>query len=341
MPLLRRTPGTFGLPEGGPAGLNSGFGGALSAGQGRDQARDYARNQQMGRAGHEAMDHAHASGLSPVRSRWLETCANPACGSGWLHLLRSRSAPVFEGGWTCSPKCTRALVAEAVRRELEGRAEPVEARRHRIPLGLTMLEQGWITAGQLRSALEAQRTAGGGRLGSWLVRRQGVSEMLVTRALGLQWSCPVLWIDFHDAEALTAVLPRLFVDAFGALPLRVAASKLLYLGFEDRLDPVLALAIERMTGLRVESGLVQSSLFGPAHASMLGAKFPRVALIETGSEKAAVHALAKAVERARPVGAKVARVHECLWLRMTLTPRTGPLPEIDSVEDLICSIGAH
>ena len=59
------------------------------------------------------------------------------------------------------------------------------------------------------------------------------------------------------------LLPRLFVDAFGALPLRVAAGKLLYLGFEDRLDPVLALAVERMSGLRVESGLVQESLFAP------------------------------------------------------------------------------
>ncbi|MDR3774261.1 MAG: hypothetical protein P4L26_12980 [Terracidiphilus sp.] len=327
MPLLRRTSGPSGFPEDGPAGPSRGFGGAVSAGPGL--------------ALHEVTDPAPAYGLGPARSRWLETCANPACGSGWLHLLRSRSAPVFEGGWTCSPKCTRARVAQAVRRELEGRTEPAELRPHRIPLGLTMLEQGWITAPQLRSALEAQRTAGGGRLGWWLVRHQGVSEKLVTRALGLQWSCPVLWLDFHDAEALTGLLPRLFVDAFGALPLRLAASKLLYLGFEDRLDPMLALATERMTGLRVESGLVQSSLFGPAHTRMLGAKFPRVALIEAGSEMAAVHALAKAVERARPVEAKVARVHECLWLRMTLTPRTGPLPEIDSVEDLICSIGTH
>jgi len=58
-----------------------------------------------------------------------------------------------------------------------------------------------------------------------------VSEQLVTRALGLQWSCPVLPLEYHDAQALTALMPRLFVEAFGALPLRVAAGKLLYLGF--------------------------------------------------------------------------------------------------------------
>jgi len=60
--------------------------------------------------------------------------------------------------------------------------------------------------------------AGAGRLGHWLERQQGVSEQLVTRALGLQWSCPVMPLEFHDAEALAVLVPRLFVDAFGALP---------------------------------------------------------------------------------------------------------------------------
>jgi len=204
-----------------------------------------------------------------------------------------------------------------------------------------MLEQGWITSIQLRQALEAQKTAGGGRLGQWLVRQQGVNERLVTRALGLQWSCPVLPLEFHDAEALTVLLPRLFVDAFGALPLRVAAGKLLYLGFQDTLDPVLALAIERMTGLRVESGLVQESLFVPAHARMLDARFPRVELIEASSELVAVHAISKAIEKARPVNARLVRVHDCLWLRMSRRPPTGLLPDAATVEDLICSIGGH
>jgi hypothetical protein len=204
-----------------------------------------------------------------------------------------------------------------------------------------MLEHGWITSLQLRRALEAQKAAGGGRLGQWLVRQQGVNERLVTRALGLQWSCPVLALEFHDAEALTALLPRLFVDAFGALPLRVAAGRLLYLGFEERLDPVLSLAIERMTGLRVESGLVQGSLFGPAHSRMLGARFPRVELIEASSELSAVHALSKAVEKTRPVEARLVRVHDCLWLRMAHRPQAGPVPETASVEDLICSIGSR
>ena len=268
----------------------------------------------------------------------LETCSNPHCGSGWLKLWRSRRAPVFEDGWCCSKACTRVQVETALRRELDLGSAAHETHRHRIPLGLAMLERGWITGSQLRGALEAQRSAGGGRLGHWLIRRQGVSEQLVTRALGLQWSCPVLALESRD-PGLTALMPRLFADAFGALPIRVAAEKILYLGFEDRLDPVLALAIERMTGLRVECGLVPGSLFRPAHERMMKARYPGVELIEAGSDGSLGRVLAHAVERARPVASRLIRVHECLWLRMWLRPQYGVVPELDSVRDLICAAG--
>jgi hypothetical protein len=276
-----------------------------------------------------------------VRPGLFETCANPGCLSGWLHLLRSRSAPVFEGGWNCSVACTTARLQAAVHRELEGRPTAPEVHRHRIPLGLVMLEQGWITSGQLRRALEAQKAAGTGRLGYWLVSQQGVSEQLVIRALGLQWSCPVLPLEFHDAEGLARFVPRFFVDAFGALPLRLAAGKLLYLGFEDRLDPVLALAIERMMRLRVESGLVLESLFRPAHARMVSCTFPPVELIEAASEHTLAHVLSKSIEQARPTESRLVRVHDFLWLRMWLRPQRGPLPDAALVKDLICSVGAH
>jgi hypothetical protein len=294
----------------------------------------------------EDLTRAQASSdwLDPMpRSRvgLFETCANTGCSSGWLHLWRSRSAPVFEGGWNCSAACSTARIQAAVRREMDGRGVSQDSHRHRIPLGLVMLEQGWINNAQLRQALEAQRTARGGRLGHWLTRQCGVSEQMVTRALGLQWSCPVLPMEYHDAEALTVLLPRLFVDAFGALPLRVAVGKLVYLGFEDRLDPMLALAIGRMTGLRVESGLVQGSLFRGAHTRMLKSRFPSVELIEATSEPAIAHVLAKAIERVRPVESRLVRVHDCLWLRLWKRPQQGALPDPASVQDLVCSIGPH
>ena len=190
-----------------------------------------------------------------MKTGLFEACANLNCRTGWLHLWRNRSVPVFENGWTCSPACTAVRVTAAVNRELDGRGYAGESHRHRIPLGLVMLEQGWITQTQLRRALEAQKAARTGRLGEWLVRQRAVSEATVTRALGLQWSCPVLPLELHDAAAMTVAMPRLFVDAFGALPLRLAGGRVLYLGFEERLDPVLALSTERMTGLQVECGI--------------------------------------------------------------------------------------
>jgi len=294
-----------------------------------------AREFEIGRPAPHRLGRA----LAGARAGLFETCANPACASGWLHLWRSRSAPVFEDGWNCSARCTAARIASALGREMDGRGTAPESHRHRIPLGLVMLEQGWITSAQLRQALQAQKGARAGRLGHWLVRLEGVSEQLVTRALGLQWSSPVLPMDMRDGEALTAVVPRLFVDAFGALPLRVAAGKILYMGFEDRIDPVLALAVERMTGLRVENGLVQGSLFRSAHTRLLHAQFPPVELIEAVSEQALVPALARSIERARPVQSRLVRVHDCLWLRMWRQEQSGPLPEVASVQDLICSIG--
>lgn len=279
-------------------------------------------------------------GLPPERGAGLfETCANPACSSGWLHLWRSRTAPVFEGGWSCSAACTAAQIGRAVRRELDGRGAMPQSHRHRVPLGLLMMEQGWITAAQLKGALQAQKAAGTGRLGQFLIRCAGVSERLVTRALSLQWSCPVLPLDVHDPEGLAPLAPRLFIDAFGALPLRVAAGKLLYVGFEERLDPVLALAMERMSGLRVECGLVHGSEFHPAHERMMQAAFPSVELLEVASEPALVKMLARAVERERPVESRLVRVHDCLWMRMWRTPRRGPVPERDAVLDVVCTLG--
>ncbi len=271
----------------------------------------------------------------------LRTCANPRCGSGWLRLWRNREAPIFEGGWCCSFECTLERVEAALGREMDARGAVRENYRHRIPLGLAMLEQGWITSIALRTALAAQRAAGSGRLGEWLVRQRSSSEELVTRALGLQWGCPVLNMEFHNPEDLTALLPRLFIDAFGALPLRVAAGRILYLGFEDRIDPALALATERMTGLHVEAGLVRGSFFRPAHAHALEARFPPVELIEAATERALALALTKVLEETHPVNARLARIHDCFWLRIWRRRQTGPLPDSGSIRDVIASTATH
>ena len=282
-------------------------------------------------------------GVEPAsgNSGLLRTCSNPNCASGWLHLWRSREVPVFESGWCCSSECTAARVREAIRREMDARGPSRDPHRHRIPLGLTMLEQGWITPQALRAALDAQRSAGSGRIGEWLVRQRSASEAQVTRALGRQWGCPVLGLDLCSPEDLTSLLPRFFIDAFGALPLRVAAGKILYLGFEDRVDRALALGVERMTGLRVEIGLIEGSVFRPAQQSTLHASFPPVELVEASTEESLTVSLVAAIEKAQPVEARLVRIHDCFWLRIWRRPQSGPVPMPDSICDLIAAAAAH
>lgn len=91
---------------------------------------------------------------------------------------------MFESGWTCSAEYTNARVRSAASRELDGRGVERDGRPHRIPIGLLMLEQGWITQAQLRMAIDSQKSASAGRLGQWLIRQQAVNETMAIRALG-------------------------------------------------------------------------------------------------------------------------------------------------------------
>jgi hypothetical protein len=198
-------------------------------------------------------------------------CGNAECASGWTIPWRSRRRPIFEGQWGCSGRCVLAMVRAALRREhgdglSEGSATP---HRHRVPLGLLMLAQGWITQPQLQRALAAQRENGTGRIGDWLMSECGVSASRITRGLSMQWGCPVLTAEGFSPEAMSLVMPKVFVEQFGVLPLRVAGSRILYLGSTNRLDASAALATEQMSELKVESGVIEGSIYEPARDKLL------------------------------------------------------------------------
>lgn len=268
----------------------------------------------------------------------LTECSNPKCDSGWLHLLRSRSVPVFEGGWNCSAECTQIRLEKAIQRERSIDLDPPADLPFRVPLGTLMLQKGWISKDQLEKALEGQQLTGNGRLGEFL-REEGVNEQFITRALGIQRNCPVLASDEHDPYAFASLIPKIFVETFGALPMRLALGKILYLGFEDRLDPLFAEALGRMHGFRVENGIVQESSFRAARKRMLEVKFPSTEVLEAVSEEALARSLTRAIERAKPLEAKLVRVNDFLWLRMWRVCQIGPIPPVEEVQDVICSIG--
>ena len=273
-------------------------------------------------------------------------CGYAECSSGWTVPWRSRKRPVFEGQWGCSGRCVLALVRAAVQRELGDGVVGSQPHRHRVPLGLVMLAQGWITHPQLRRALEAQRENGSGRIGDWLVSECGLDAEQITRGLSMQWSCPVLPMKGFAPEAMALVMPRVFVDEFGLLPLRVAGSRILYLAFEDRLDAAAALAIEQMTELKVESGLVDGKEFQPARRQLLEHESVPVK-IEVAADSHALSARITAiVEQKQPVASRLVRLHQYYWLRLWLErgaiSGVGSLPKnSEDVRDFVFTLGGR
>ncbi|MFZ0663286.1 MAG: hypothetical protein WAM66_11385 [Acidobacteriaceae bacterium] len=270
-------------------------------------------------------------------ARTFPACANPRCASGWLHLWRKRRVPVVESGWLCSPACTRARVGDLLRREM-AEANPATAHRHRIPIGLVLLTQGWITHDELRQALESQRAGSPMRLGEWLVANRGLNESRLAQALGIQWSCPVFSLEKHSDAFPVTVVPRLLSEGFGFVPLRLTASGVLYLAFEDRIDHSIALAVERITRLRVESGLLGASEFRQAQERALQSHFPRARMIEAGSLDLLADAFTKHIEREKPGESRLVRIRNLFWLRLWSRPDTPGLVQGGGVEDAIGSV---
>jgi hypothetical protein len=250
-----------------------------------------------------------------------------------------RRVPVLEEGWLCSPACTRARVEDLLRRE-QTATRPFAAHRHRVPIGLVLLDQGWITHENLKHALAAQRGGAGLRLGEWLVANRGLDEELLTQALGLQWSCPIFSLEKHGGGIPATVVPRLLAESLGFVPLRLTPSGVLYLAFEDRIDHSLTLAVERITGLRVESGLLNASEFRSAQQQFQQGRFARARLIEAGSLGLLAEAFARQIEKLKPANARLARLHDLFWLRLWHRGEdTAPhAAQNQGIEDIIGSV---
>lgn len=283
----------------------------------------------------------------------MNTCMNADCNTGWLRLWRRRNVPRFEGQWACSADCMLALIEQAVQREL-GDGTPLEPKKHkhRIPLGLLMLSHGWITQEQLRRALDSQKEAGGkARIGAWLMRQCNLSEEKVTRALSMQWGCPVLSFSGHPLETMSTLIPRLLLDTYGMVPLRNGSSRVAYLAFEDRLDSSVALAVERMNGIHIEPGVVTASQFLRAQERIMRAPFPKAQLVEAKSSTLVAREIAAVIERLRPHQARLVRMHRYFWLRVwhnpslsTMQSHPAPVnlvPRIHQVEDVLIRLQAE
>jgi Type II secretion system (T2SS), protein E, N-terminal domain len=275
-------------------------------------------------------------------------CGNLECESGWTMPWRNRRRPIFEGQWGCSGRCVLAMVRAAVRRELGdgGTSAALSPHRHRVPLGLLMLAQGWITHPQLQKALAAQRESGTGKIGEWLLSECGVEAEQITRGLSMQWGCPVLTMEGFSPEAMSLAMPKVLVEKFGLLPLRVAGSRILYLGFADRLDASVAFATEQMTGLKVESGVVEGASFEAARRRLLACDGVETKLEAVEDKDAMAAKITAILEQKQPIASRLVRLHQYYWLRMWLESgalgKAGNLPVTnEDVKDHVFTVGAH
>jgi hypothetical protein len=272
-------------------------------------------------------------------------CGSAECASGWTMPWRNRRRPVFEEQWGCSGRCVLAMVRYALRREAgDGMKVTAAPHRHRVPLGLLMLAQGWITHPQLRQALEAQRQNGTGRIGEWLIAECGLEAEQITRGLSMQWNCPVLGVDGFSPEAMALVMPGFFVERFGLLPLRVAGARILYLAFEDRFDASAALAVEQMTGLKAESGVLNEVQFRAARSRLLecdGVELKVEAALDADTLAGRITAI---LEQKQSVASRLVRLHQYYWLRLWLergtTGKLGNLPMSgEDMRDYVFTVG--
>ncbi|SFS17305.1 Type II secretion system (T2SS), protein E, N-terminal domain [Granulicella pectinivorans] len=288
------------------------------------------------------------SGRTIAADPHKRTCANPDCSSAWAKPWKSRRRPIFEGQWGCGSKCLEAIVRASVKREVtDGIGAGFDApHRHRIPLGLVMLAQGWITHPQLRYALDQQKSRGTGRIGDLLIGECGLPPERITQGLSVQWNCPVMTTEGITPRAAALTLPRVFIEQFGLLPLRIAGSRILYLGFKENLDASAAFALERMSDLKVESGLINDQDYDEARRRLLASDFVPTETIAVRDSEEMTLRMREQLEDRQPIAARLVRVHHFYWFRMWLETGAisthGTIPgSTEDVHDALFQIGVR
>jgi Type II secretion system (T2SS), protein E, N-terminal domain len=193
---------------------------------------------------------------------------NPGCSARscthahniWSRMRRQQTSIRVHGVRYCVPECLEGALHAAIK--TAGSVAQPNPAGHRIPLGLVLLSRQQLTAPQLRSALDAQRSAGRGRIGEWLQDMGFADERQITAALARQWSCPILQTNTPVLNPVVLPqIPLLLLGLFQMIPISfVAATAMLHVAFADGIDYSVLYAIERMLDCRTQPCVVLPSL---------------------------------------------------------------------------------
>ena len=249
--------------------------------------------------------------------------------------MRSGQRPQFEGTWHCGSKCLEASVRAAVRREFRAGAISESRVRHRIPLGLILQTRGVLTAEEVRRALILQEQTGA-KLGDVLVRHFRVDERRIAAALAAQWNAPLWHLPSTASEELLRLAPLDLLRASGSLPLRLIGTRL-SLAAADWLDAPIALALERMHGVTVESGIALTTQLDAVWDGIASIPQRPAEEIPCADADDIARRMIRTVLQLQPVEARSVRVGRRMWLRLWLEPAAlagGPCHREDIVDIL-------
>jgi hypothetical protein len=169
----------------------------------------------------------------------------------WRKWRRGSNSIWLAGSLYCLDECLEKAIRKQLRRWRAATSHPTN---HRIPLGLALLSKNQITPDQLRTALDAQRSSGRGRIGEWLQELGFVNERQVTAALARQWSCPILSETSHFSGPQNDLqIPVTLMEHFAMIQVEyIAANATIHMAFGEGIDYRALYAVEQMTGCRTE-----------------------------------------------------------------------------------------
>ncbi len=249
--------------------------------------------------------------------------------------FRSATRPCFEERWFCRRGCLEEAVKHTVRRELRNGVSGETRVRHRVPLGLILQARGLLSYAELQRALQLQMDSGA-RLGKVLQDHFGIAEERIATALATQWNCPVWTLPEMPAANLLCLAPWTLFRRSGSLPLRLIGARLC-LASADSVDAPIALALERMHGVQVESGIAAASQLEQFWSRLERSGPGSTRELECNTAEEAALEAAGAITQMQPVRSRIVRVGRRLWLRSWLEAAAaegGPMQAEDVVDHL-------
>jgi Type II secretion system (T2SS), protein E, N-terminal domain len=187
------------------------------------------------------------------------TCENCHRTLALRHVATRKVGIRLRKSWYCSAACFTAAAEKEILRLLKSAGDHA-GHLPRMPLGLSLISRGLLTAEQLKTVTDEQKETGG-EIGELLVRNRSVTEKQVTAVRAADWGCPVFNLSKHP-EPMGLSIPRTLVRVYCMIPVHyVAVTNLLLIGFVHGVEYGLLYVIEQMTGCQTKPCFVTAADF--------------------------------------------------------------------------------